>query len=93
MTLEPLDLIEYLLKAWFLLYFCEGSIMVREKYRSVGKILFFLQAFFVGYWISTSTWVNRLLYDNVEGMVKDSSYSIIKLAILIRSILFSPAFS
>ena len=47
MTLEPLDLIEYLLKAWFLLYFCEGSIMVREKYRSVGKILFFLQAFFV----------------------------------------------
>ena len=83
MTLEPLDLIEYLLKALFLLYFCEGSIMVREKYRSVGKILFFLQAFFVGYWISTSTWVNRLLYDNVEGMVKDSSYSIIKLAIVL----------
>mgnify|MGYP007025246125 CR=1 FL=1 len=54
------------------------SIALREKYRSIGKILFFLQTFLVGCWISESVWVNRILYGNEEGMVRDSSYSIVK---------------
>lgn len=83
MTWDLLGLIEYLLKAWFLLYFCKDSIMVKEKYRSAGKILFFLQAFLTGYWLSGSTWVNRVLYGNEDGMIMDSSYSIIKLLIVL----------
>ncbi len=48
MVWDLLNLIEYLSKAWLLLYFCKDSIMVKEKYRSAGKILFFLQAFLTG---------------------------------------------
>ncbi len=57
MTLDLLGLIEYLVKAGLLLYLCRDSIMVKEKYRSAGKILFFLQAFMTGYWLSNSVWV------------------------------------
>ena len=80
---DLLNLIEYLSKAWLLLYFCKDSIMVKEKYRSAGKVLFFLQAFLTGYWLSASAWFNSLLYGNADGMVMDSSYSIIKLVIVL----------
>ena len=42
MTISVPDLIEYSMKAWLLLFLCKDSIELREKYRSVGKILFFL---------------------------------------------------
>lgn len=80
---DLLNLIEYLSKAWLLLYFCKDSIMVKEKYRSAGKILFFLQAFLTGYWLSVSAWFNSVLYGNADGVVMDSSYSIIKLVIVL----------
>lgn len=40
MTISVPDLIEYSMKAWLLLFLCKDSIELREKYRSVGKILF-----------------------------------------------------
>ncbi len=75
-------LIECLLKAGLLLYFLGNSIMVKEKYRSAGRILFFLQAFLTGYWLSNSDWVNRMLYGNEDGMIMDSGYSTFKLLIV-----------
>lgn len=82
MTISVPDLIEYSMKAWLLLFLCKDSIELREKYRSVGKILFFLQAFLAGYLLSHSDRINRLIYGNEAGVVTDSSQSIIKLAIV-----------
>ena len=84
MTISVPDLIEYSMKAWLLLFLCKDSIELREKYRSVGKILFFLQAFLAGYLLSHSDRINRLIYGNEAGVVTDSSQSIIKLAIVFR---------
>lgn len=42
MTLDVAGLVEHVMKAWLLLYLCQDSIALREKYRSIGKILFFL---------------------------------------------------
>lgn len=64
MTLDVAGLVEHVMKAWLLLYLCQDSIALREKYHSIGKILFFLQTFLVGCWISESVWVNRILYGN-----------------------------
>lgn len=83
MTVDWIGLIEYLVRAWFLLYFCKGSIVEKEKYRSVGKILFFLQAFFVNCYLSYSAWVNKVLYRTQTGEVVDSSYSILKLVFVV----------
>ena len=51
-----LDLAEYSVRAALLLFLCKDSIMLKEKYRSVGKILFFLQAFLISFWLSNSVW-------------------------------------
>lgn len=80
MTISVLDLIEYSMKAWLLLFLCKDRIEVKEKYRSVGKILFFLQAFLTRCFLVNSEWINRLFYGNAAGEVMDSRYSIIKLA-------------
>lgn len=79
MTENVLELTEYLVRAGLLLFLCKDIIKLREKYRSAGKILFFLQAFLVSYWMSHSVWVDRLLYGNAAGIVDNSSYSIVKL--------------
>lgn len=76
-----LDLAEYTVKAGLLLYLCKDSIMVKEKYRSTGKVPFFIQALLIGYWLSHSAWVDRILYGNENGMMSNSSYSIVKLVI------------
>ncbi len=76
-----LDWAEYAVKAGLLLYLCKDSIMVKEKYRSTGKVLFFIQALLIGYWLSHSAWVDRMLYGNEDGMINNSSYSIIKLTV------------
>lgn len=89
MVWDLLNLIEYLLKAWLLLYFCKDSIMIKEKYRSAGKVLFFLQSFLTGYWLSASAWFNSVLYGNEDGLVMDSRYSIIKLAIILGCSFFA----
>ena len=78
-----LDLIEYAVKAGLLLFLCEDNIMVKEKYRSVGKILFFLQAFLISYWLWNSAWVDRIVYGNAEAIRDNSSYSNVKLAVAI----------
>ena len=75
-----LDLAEYSVRAVLLLFLCKDSIMLKEKYRSVGKILFFLQAFLVSFWLSNSEWVNRMLYGD-DAIMSNSSYSIVKLAV------------
>ena len=75
-----LDLAEYSVRAALLLFLCKDNIMLKEKYRSVGKVLFFLQAFLVSFWLSNSEWVNRMLYGD-DAMMSNSSYSIVKLAV------------
>ena len=73
-----LDLMEYSVRAALLLFLCKDSIMLKEKYRSVGRVLFFLQAFLINLWLSNSAWVNRLVYG--EGnMQNSSSYTTVKL--------------
>lgn len=83
MAVNVLDLTEYSVKAWLLLLFCEESIILKEKYRSVGRILFFLQTVLVSYLMSYSEWVNRMIYGNASGKIMDSSYSIVKLAVIL----------
>ena len=75
-----LDLAEYSARAGLLLFLCKDIIMLKEKYRSVGKILFFLQAFILSFWLSNSPWFNRLLYGE-DNIINVSSYSIAKLVI------------
>ena len=75
-----LDLAEYSARAGLLLFLCKDIIMLKEKYRSVGKILFFLQAFILSFWLSNSPWFNRLLYGE-DNIINISSYSIAKLVI------------
>lgn len=82
MTISVPDLIEYALRAWLLVFLCKDCIELKEKYRSTGKVLFFLQAFLAGYLMSHSERINRLIYGNVAGEVMDSSYSIVKLAVV-----------
>ena len=77
---EALDLIEHLARAGLLLFMCRDNIVLKEKYRSGGKVLFFLQAFLVSYWLSHSKWVDMMLYGNAAGEMNNSSYSIVKLA-------------
>lgn len=76
-----LDLAEYSARAVLLLYLCKDIIMLKEKYRSVGKILFFLQAFILSFWLSNSSWFNRLLYGE-DNIMNSSSYTIVKLVII-----------
>lgn len=76
-----LDLAEYSVRAALLLFLCKDSIMLKEKYRSVGKVLFFLQAFLIGFWLSNSAWVNKLLYGE-DAIINNSSHSIMKLAFI-----------
>ena len=58
-----LDLAEYSIRAALLLYLCKDIILLKEKYRSVGKVLFFLQAFLVSFCLSHFHVLNRLLRD------------------------------
>lgn len=76
-----LDLAEYSARAGLLLFLCKDIIMLKEKYRSVGKILFFLQAFIISFWLSNSSWFNRLLYGE-DNVMNSSSYTIVKLMIV-----------
>lgn len=62
MTTYVLDLLECLAKAGLLLFLCKDNIMLKEKYRSTGKILFFLQAVVISYWLSHSELVDRVIY-------------------------------
>lgn len=78
-----LDLMEYAVKAGLLLFLCKDKIMVKEKYRSVGKILFFLQAFLISYWLWNSQWVDRIVYGNAEAIRDNSSYSNVKMAVAV----------
>lgn len=74
-----LDLMEQLVRAGLLLFLCKDIIQVKEKYRSVGRILFFMQTFLLSYWMSHSEWVDRVLYMNEAGEMSNSSYTIVKL--------------
>ena len=79
MTEIVLDLMEQLVRAGLLLFLCKDIMQLKEKYRSVGRVLFFMQAFLLSYWMSNSVWVNRILYMNEAGEVNNSIYSIVKL--------------
>ncbi len=80
MTVNMLDLAEYSVRAWLLLFLCKDSVVLKEKYRSSGRILFFLQAFLTNYLMANSEWIDRAVYGNSSGKIVDSSYSIVKLA-------------
>lgn len=77
-----LELMEYSVRAALLLFLCKDSIALKEKYRSVGKVLFFLQAFIISFWLSNSTWVNKLVYGD-NNLQNSSSYSIVKIVFII----------
>ena len=79
------DLIEYSVKAWLLLLLCKDNIILKEKYRSMGRILFFLQTVLTSYIMSNSEWIDRLVYGNTSGEIADSSYSIVKLVVILCS--------
>lgn len=83
MAVYVLELIESLMKAWLLLFLCKDNIALKEKYRSTGKILFFLQAVVISYWISHSALVDRAIYHNTQGIMNNSSYSIAKLVFVV----------
>lgn len=83
MATYVLELIEYAAKAGLLLFLCKDNISLKEKYRSIGKILFFLQALIISYWLSHSVWVDRILYGSGEGIINNSSYSLVKLAVTV----------
>jgi len=85
MTTYVLDLLECLAKAGLLLFLCKDNIMLKEKYRSTGKILFFLQAVVISYWLSHSELVDRVIYRDSQGIINNSSYSIAKLAVIVSS--------
>lgn len=78
-----LDLMECLVKAGLLLFLCKDNIILKEKYRSTGKILFFLQAVIISYWISHSELVDRMIYRDADGVVNNSAYSIVKLVVIV----------
>ena len=81
MTDYVLDLAEYSVRAALLLLLCKDSIMLKEKYRSVVKVLFFLQAFLISFWMSNSVWANELIYG--EGVViNNSGYTVVKICII-----------
>ena len=81
MTDYVLDLVEYSVRAALLLFLCKDSIILKEKYRSIGRVLFFLQAFLVSFWLSNSAWANRLLYGE-DNIINNSSYTIVKLVFI-----------
>ncbi len=74
------ELAECAVKAGLLLFLCKDKMMLKEKYRSSGKILFFLQASLVSYWLSNSAWVDKMLCGGTGETINNSSYSIAKLA-------------
>lgn len=76
-----LDLLEYSVRAALLLYLCKDIIPLKEKYRSVGKILFFLQAFLVNFLLSYFQVIDRLLGD-AANMQSVSSHSLISIAVI-----------
>ncbi len=83
MAVYMLELTEYAVKAGLLLFLCKDNMILKEKYRSSGKILFFLQALFISFWLSHSAWVDRMLYGDMEEIINNSSYSLVKLAITV----------
>lgn len=80
-----LDLIEGLVKSGLLLFLCKDMIALKEKYRSTGKVLFFLQIFLMSHWLSHSAWVEKMIYGNTAGQMNNSSYSIVKIVVLLFS--------
>ena len=76
MAVLLLDLAEYSVRAALLLYLCRDIILLKEKYRSVGKMLFFLQAFLVSFLLSHFQVLDRLFRDT-ENMQNISSKRII----------------
>ena len=76
-----LDLTEYSVRAALLLYLCRDIIPLKEKYRSVGKILFFLQAFLVSFVLSYFQVINRLFGDEAN-MQSVSSRSLVSILLI-----------
>ena len=74
-----LDAMEYLIRAALLLYLLRNNMVLREKYRSVGKVLFFVESFAVSFWTASSPWVRRLLYGDGTPYYNNSAYSIFKI--------------
>lgn len=76
-----LDLADYSVRAGFLLFLCKNRIGLKEKYRSVGKILFFMQSLMIGFWTANSGFLNRVLYGGGDT-INNSAYSIVKVAVV-----------
>ncbi len=77
-----IDMAEYCCKALLLLYLCKNLIEVKEKYRSVGRILFFMPVVAVNYLLSGTKWFDDFLYGKDTEVVQNSSQSIIKLVVI-----------
>lgn len=76
-----LDVLEYGIRGFFLMYLCQNAVNWKEKYNRQGKYLFFLLFAIGGLWSSRSEWLKRLLYGG-EVYIQRSSTSIIRLLLV-----------
>lgn len=76
-----IDITEYVVRAFLLLYLCSDMISWKKRFSRQGRYLFFLLFVIWGFWLSNSEWLNRLLYG--EGMLlQKSSTSLIKVILM-----------
>lgn len=73
-----LDVLEYGIRGFILIYLCQNAVDWKEKYTRQGKYLFFLLFMIGGLWSSRSEWLRRLIYGG-EEYIQRSSTSIIRL--------------
>lgn len=81
MLWQALDWVEYICRAGLLLYLIQNKIIAKDKYHETAPWGLFLQLFVVNSWIANSRWLEQRLYGNREGIIADSSYSIVKLVL------------
>lgn len=73
-----LDVLEYGVRGFILIYLCQNAVDWKEKCSRQGKYLFFLLFMIGGLWSSRSEWLKRLIYGD-EAYIQRSSTSIVRL--------------
>lgn len=76
------DILEYGIRGALMLYLCENTVEWKERYKKQGKYLFFLLFVAINFWMGNSPLLKRVLYGN-DGVMKNSSSSILKLGLVI----------
>ncbi len=93
MVWQALDLLEYIYRAGLLLYLIRDSILAKEKYHGIAPWFLAGQLIVINFWMANSRWLEQRLYGNPPEVMRNSSYSIVKLVICFGfSFLFSDLF-